>query len=197
MIAEQLQRRGVDAVAVTNDRRHLLGQDDDVVLRDATAEQRVVVTASGGSQCRSGLGGGPRPLPFPSRIPRSTARRRSRTSRSHPSTRDQEADDRPFQDPIQQLHHDDDSPSHLGRVAEAGPHHAPREVVPSTTASGGVHRGEGHDLAYGATDAFRGQPTGDPTVRAASSRTTWTMRSASAAVVRQFTIAGRKAIFPP
>lgn len=34
----------MDAVAVTNDRRHLLGQDDDVVLRDATAEQRVVVT---------------------------------------------------------------------------------------------------------------------------------------------------------
>lgn len=34
----------MDAVAVTNHRRHLLGQDDDVVLRDATGEQRVVVT---------------------------------------------------------------------------------------------------------------------------------------------------------
>lgn len=31
-------------MAVTKDRPHLMGQDDHVVLREATAEQRVVVT---------------------------------------------------------------------------------------------------------------------------------------------------------
>ena len=43
-IAEELSRRGVDAVAITKDRPALAGQDDDVVLRGATVEGRVVVT---------------------------------------------------------------------------------------------------------------------------------------------------------
>lgn len=44
MIAEQLRRRGVDAVAVKSDRHSLEGQDDREVLRAAAAEGRVVVT---------------------------------------------------------------------------------------------------------------------------------------------------------
>ena len=43
-IAEELSRRGVDAVAITKDRAALAGQDDDAVLRGATVEGRVVVT---------------------------------------------------------------------------------------------------------------------------------------------------------
>jgi hypothetical protein len=43
-IAEELSRRGVDAVAITKDRPALAGQDDDAVLRAATVERRVVVT---------------------------------------------------------------------------------------------------------------------------------------------------------
>ena len=43
-IAEQLRRRGVDAVAVKKERPGLQGKDDDEVLRAATAEHRVVVT---------------------------------------------------------------------------------------------------------------------------------------------------------
>lgn len=43
-IAEELRRRGIDAVAVQRERPDLEGQDDDVVLRTATAERRVVVT---------------------------------------------------------------------------------------------------------------------------------------------------------
>lgn len=44
VIAEQLSFRAVDAVAITRDRAHLVGQDDDVILRGAAAEGRVVVT---------------------------------------------------------------------------------------------------------------------------------------------------------
>ena len=44
VIAAQLSFRAVDAVAITRDRAHLVGQDDDVILRGATAEGRVVVT---------------------------------------------------------------------------------------------------------------------------------------------------------
>lgn len=43
-IAEELRRRGIDAVAVGRERPDLQGQDDDVVLRTAAAERRVVVT---------------------------------------------------------------------------------------------------------------------------------------------------------
>jgi len=43
-IAEELRRRGVDAVATQNERPELEGQDDDVILRAATLERRVVVT---------------------------------------------------------------------------------------------------------------------------------------------------------
>lgn len=43
-IAEELRQRGVDAVAIQHERPDLEGQDDDVVLRTATAERRVVVT---------------------------------------------------------------------------------------------------------------------------------------------------------
>lgn len=43
-IADELQKRGVDAVSVTKDRTDLVGQDDDTVLRAAWAERRVVVT---------------------------------------------------------------------------------------------------------------------------------------------------------
>lgn len=44
VIAEELRRRGVDAVAVKGERPELEGKDDGVVLRTATAERRVVVT---------------------------------------------------------------------------------------------------------------------------------------------------------
>jgi predicted nuclease of predicted toxin-antitoxin system len=43
-IAEELRKRDVDAVAVQKERPELEGQDDDVVLRTATVERRVVVT---------------------------------------------------------------------------------------------------------------------------------------------------------
>jgi len=43
-IAEDLRRRGIDAMAIQEERPDLEGQDDDVVLRTATAERRVVVT---------------------------------------------------------------------------------------------------------------------------------------------------------
>ncbi|HEV2249801.1 MAG TPA: DUF5615 family PIN-like protein [Candidatus Limnocylindria bacterium] len=43
-IAEQLRQRGVDAVAIQNERPDLEGQDDDVVLRTASLERRAVVT---------------------------------------------------------------------------------------------------------------------------------------------------------
>lgn len=43
-IAEELRRRGVDAVAVQQERPDLEGRDDDVVFRTATVERRVVVT---------------------------------------------------------------------------------------------------------------------------------------------------------
>ena len=43
-IAEELRRRGIDAVAVQRERPDLEGKDDEVVLRTATAERRVVVT---------------------------------------------------------------------------------------------------------------------------------------------------------
>jgi predicted nuclease of predicted toxin-antitoxin system len=44
VIAEELRRRGVDALAIQRDRRDLEGQDDESVLRTASAEGRVVVT---------------------------------------------------------------------------------------------------------------------------------------------------------
>lgn len=43
-IAKELRRRGVEAVAIQQERPDLEGQDDDVVLRTAAAERRVVVT---------------------------------------------------------------------------------------------------------------------------------------------------------
>ncbi|TME85364.1 MAG: hypothetical protein E6I44_15630 [Chloroflexi bacterium] len=43
-IAEELRQRGVDAIAIQKERPDLEGQDDDVVLRTATVERRVVVT---------------------------------------------------------------------------------------------------------------------------------------------------------
>lgn len=43
-IAEELRRRGVDAVATQKERPDLEGRDDDVLLRAATLERRVVVT---------------------------------------------------------------------------------------------------------------------------------------------------------
>jgi len=43
-IAEQLRRRGVDAVAVQKERPDLEGQPDHELLRAAAAERRVVVT---------------------------------------------------------------------------------------------------------------------------------------------------------
>lgn len=43
-IAEELRRRGVDAVATQQERPELEGQDDIQLLRTATAERRVVVT---------------------------------------------------------------------------------------------------------------------------------------------------------
>lgn len=43
-ISNELQRRGIDAIAITKERKHLVGQDDDVVLRDAAGDRRVVVT---------------------------------------------------------------------------------------------------------------------------------------------------------
>ena len=43
-IAEELRRRGIDAIAIQEERPDLEGQDDDVVLRTATAERRIVVT---------------------------------------------------------------------------------------------------------------------------------------------------------
>lgn len=43
-VAQELRRRGVDAVAIQRERPDLEGQDDDVVLRIAAAERRVVVT---------------------------------------------------------------------------------------------------------------------------------------------------------
>jgi len=43
-IAEELRQRGVDAIAIQKERLDLEGQDDDVVLRTATVERRVVVT---------------------------------------------------------------------------------------------------------------------------------------------------------
>jgi len=43
-IAEELRRRGIDAVAIQKERPELEGQDDDVLLRAATLERRVVVT---------------------------------------------------------------------------------------------------------------------------------------------------------
>lgn len=44
VIAEELRRRGVDAVAIQRERPDLEGEDDEVVLHSATAERRVVVT---------------------------------------------------------------------------------------------------------------------------------------------------------
>lgn len=44
VIAQELRRRGIDAVAVLRDRPELGGQADEVLLRAATAERRVVVT---------------------------------------------------------------------------------------------------------------------------------------------------------
>lgn len=44
VIAEELRPRGVDAMAVKGERPDLEGKDDDVVLRTASAERRVVVT---------------------------------------------------------------------------------------------------------------------------------------------------------
>lgn len=43
-IAEELRRRGIDAVAIQHERPDLEGRDDDDVLRTAAAERRVVVT---------------------------------------------------------------------------------------------------------------------------------------------------------
>lgn len=43
-IAEELRRRAVDAVAIQKERPELAGQDDEVILRTATLERRVVVT---------------------------------------------------------------------------------------------------------------------------------------------------------
>lgn len=43
-IADQLRRLAVDAIAVKRERPDLEGQDDDVILRTASAERRVVVT---------------------------------------------------------------------------------------------------------------------------------------------------------
>lgn len=43
-IAEQLRLRGVDAIAIQRERSELEGQEDNVILRTATAERRVVVT---------------------------------------------------------------------------------------------------------------------------------------------------------
>lgn len=43
-IAEELRRRGIDAVAIQHERPDLEGRDDDEVLRTAAAERRVVVT---------------------------------------------------------------------------------------------------------------------------------------------------------
>ena len=43
-IAEELQRRGIDAIAIQRTRPDVAGQDDDAVLRIATSERRVVVT---------------------------------------------------------------------------------------------------------------------------------------------------------
>jgi predicted nuclease of predicted toxin-antitoxin system len=44
VIAEELSRRRVDAIAISKDRPDLAGQDDETVLRAARAEGRVVVT---------------------------------------------------------------------------------------------------------------------------------------------------------
>jgi predicted nuclease of predicted toxin-antitoxin system len=44
VIAEELRRREIDAVAVPRDRPELGGQDDAIVLRAAREERRVVVT---------------------------------------------------------------------------------------------------------------------------------------------------------
>jgi predicted nuclease of predicted toxin-antitoxin system len=43
-IAQELRRRGVDAVAIQHERPDLEGRDDDLVLRTAAVERRVVVT---------------------------------------------------------------------------------------------------------------------------------------------------------
>lgn len=43
-IAEELRRRGVDAIATQKERPDLEGRGDDVILRTATLERRVVVT---------------------------------------------------------------------------------------------------------------------------------------------------------
>jgi hypothetical protein len=43
-IAEELRRRGVDAVATQKERPDLEGRGDDEILRTATVEHRVVVT---------------------------------------------------------------------------------------------------------------------------------------------------------
>lgn len=43
-IAEELRRRGVDAIATQKERPDLQGRGDDVILRTATLERRVVVT---------------------------------------------------------------------------------------------------------------------------------------------------------
>ena len=44
VIAEGLRQKGIDAVAVQRERPDLESQDDEVVLRAATAEHRVLVT---------------------------------------------------------------------------------------------------------------------------------------------------------
>jgi predicted nuclease of predicted toxin-antitoxin system len=44
VIAQELRRRGIDAVAVQGDRPDLEGQDDEILLRAAAAERRVMVT---------------------------------------------------------------------------------------------------------------------------------------------------------
>lgn len=43
-IAEELRRRGVDAIATQKERPDLEGRADDVILRTATLERRVIVT---------------------------------------------------------------------------------------------------------------------------------------------------------
>jgi excisionase family DNA binding protein len=43
-IAEELRRRGIEAVAIQHERPELAGQDDTFILRTATTERRVVVT---------------------------------------------------------------------------------------------------------------------------------------------------------
>lgn len=43
-ISDELRQRGIDAVAVTKERTHLAGQQDDALLRAAAGERRVLLT---------------------------------------------------------------------------------------------------------------------------------------------------------